>query len=212
MPINLWPSYFNICIGVFVLLITLGIAFYAWLHRHLPTAKNLIILSLAGSLWSVAYRLELVSRALANKLIWENVQYLALSVVLIYYLVFTVTYARKQTRLSFAFWLLLLIEPVVSQLVLWMDPMLHWFRKTAVIQTRGLDYPGFLNSTYGPWFWINVIYTLFFFTIIFISLLINYFTSPKWSRGRLWYLIVAIVIPMIATVFSIPSWILNYQD
>ncbi len=212
MPINIWPSYFNICVATFIFLLTLGIAFYAWLHRHLPAARAMMMLGLGGALWAVAYLLELTTHPVHLKQSFENIEYLAISIILIYYLVFAINYTRKQEKLAVWFWVLIVLEPIANQIVLWLDPFLHWFRKASFVQTSGLDYPGILNSTYGPWFWVNLIYTVLFFVVTLALLIISYFSAPKWSRNRTWYLILAVFLPLLVTILTIPSWVMNYHD
>ncbi len=212
MPFTLWPSYLNICVTAFILLITLGIAIYSWDHRNLPSARRMAFLAFWGALWAIFYLLELFTPTLKTKLLFENVQYLALSLILIFYLLLSLAYTRQVYRVSVLFWLLLLLEPVATQLVLWFDPILHWFRKTTFVQTSGFDYPGMLNSTTGPWFWVNLLYTVFFFIAILVILLIGFFKAPKWARGRMWYLVVAVFIPLCTTLVSVPEWIMNWHD
>lgn len=212
MPLSLWPSYLNICVSAYILLLTLGIAIYSWDHRSLPSARRMAFLALWGSLWALAYLLELFSPALSAKLLFENVQYLALSLVLVFYLLLALAYTRQIYKVSVLFWFLLLLEPLSTQLVLWLDPLLHWFRKTSFVQTSGYDYPGMLNSTTGPWFWVNLIYTVLFFVVVLIFLLIGFFRAPKWARSRIWYLVVAVFIPLCMAVASIPEWIMNWHD
>jgi hypothetical protein len=184
MPINLWPSYFNLCISIVAFLLTSGIAVYAWFHRNLLTAKNIDLFSFIRHLMVSGLFGEIVSSTVYKKLIFENIQYLALSLALLCYLDFTLAYTNRLQKRSFFFWVLLLIEPIINQVIIWMDPTLHLFRAATFIQTSGMTYPGMLNSSYGPWFWVNLSYTLVFFSVILILLIINFFTSPKWTRAR----------------------------
>lgn len=212
MPLTLWPSYLNICVTAFILLLTLGIAIYSWDHRNLPSAKRMAVLALWGTIWATFYLLELFSPALRTKQIFENFQYLALSLVLIFYLLLALAYTRQVYRVSALFWVLLLLEPLATQIVLGLDPILHWFRKASFVQTSGYDYPGMLNTTTGPWFWVNLTYTLLFFVIVLVFLLIGFFKAPKWARNRIWYLVVAVFIPLCTTLLSIPEWVMNWHD
>ena len=212
MPFYTWPTYLNLCISIFIFLLTLGVLWYIWNHRKIPGVPYFIILTAGGSLWALFYFLELISPALLEKIRWDNLEFTVLSVLPLFYLTFILIYTGQKRRIEKWIWVVFSLEPIANQVMMWTNASHHLFRLSAFIENGGLAYPGILISSYGNWYWFNTIYTLVFFLIDLLVLFYNFFRAPHWARNRLWFLIAGTFIPWVSSIINLPEWIFNKYD
>ena len=212
MPFYFWPTNIDIISALFAFFLLFGIVWYTWRHRGLPGAAPLISLMVAGGIWVVSFLLEMLSDSLESKLFWENTQFFCLSIIALLYFAFIIIFTGRHKVMTSKYWLLLSIEPVLSQIIIWTNNLHHWFRISAQIETFGLSFPGVLLNHYGWWFWFNAVYLLAFFLLDLVLLFISYFQTPHWSRNKLWFLILGVFIPWLANITTVPIWAVNQQN
>jgi diguanylate cyclase (GGDEF)-like protein/PAS domain S-box-containing protein len=212
MPFFAWPTYINLCVSVFAFFLTLGIALYVWNHRYIPSAGYFLGLAATLLLWVIAYFLEIIDPTISGKIIWENLQYSFFGFIPVFYFTFITVYIGKLKTIKPYLLLLICIEPILNLIIIWSGLSVLKFRQSTQIVTGGMNYPGILVNEYGNWFWINGIYNFIFFLINFIFLLVAYFQAPRWSRNRLWFLIVGLFLPWVFSLVTLPKWLSSNQD
>ena len=163
-----------------------------------------VILLLTLCVWIFGNIGESLVPDLEQKIRWANAQYVGMSALPVIWLVFVVRYTGyehwmfKMPRL-----LLLWIVPVVTNVMVWTDPLHSLFRSaTGIVPQWGV---AVLRSTPGIWFWVHTLYSylsLFAGSVILVTRLVY---APRLYRRQLWALLVAVLIPWTANIISITN-------
>lgn len=212
MPFYTWPSYLNLSIGVVTGLISVATFLFAWRRRHIQGAINLIFLAAAGGFWSATYVMEIISYSNSAKEVWENFQYIAISVFPIIYFGFVRLYSVWKENIKRNTCILFFVPTLLTQIVAWTNPLHHWIRVKSYTDTLGLDFPGIHVNQYGWWFWLLAIYTLTFLAIDLILMMVTYFKTPFWARGKLIYVTIGMVLPWLTGIITFPQLIQSAKD
>ena len=212
MPFYDWPTYIHLCVGIISGFISIGMIVFAWRRRYTMGAIFLIFLSAASLLWSVAYIFEIISWTNSAKSSAENFQYLAISLFPIIYFGFVRLYSAWKTRVKNFIWVLLFVHPVLSQVIAWTNPLHHWFVVDSHILYPVAGFPGIHLNEYGWYFWFFSIYTLVLLLIDLIMVMIAFFRTPLWARGKLLYITVGMALPWLTSLISLPQLITSGVD
>jgi PAS domain S-box-containing protein len=141
--------------GAIVLLA--GLAIYSWRRTAVSGTRPFTVLMLAVFIWTVGYTLELVSADPAFRVLWAKVEYLGIVTIPVAWLAFALKYTGQERWVSRRNVVLLSILPLVTLLLVWTNELhqLVWrqIRQEPVGPFRVLD------LSYGPMFWLNVVYT-----------------------------------------------------
>jgi diguanylate cyclase (GGDEF)-like protein len=131
-------------------------AVYAFRFRRNPVAMAFIGLSACSALYALGYGLELASGTLDGMLLWNKVQYLGISYIPVFWLLFAVRFSGSQGVIS---------KPVLaglfalSSLTLIFDltnGLHHFYYRKVSIDAAG-PFPMIVLEK-GPWYWVNVVY------------------------------------------------------
>jgi diguanylate cyclase (GGDEF)-like protein len=211
MPFYTWPSNLNIILTLLEILTILGVTIYLWNRRNIPGARFFIAISIIILIWSISYGMVLFCYSLKWKEFWENLEFSVLTVIPVLYLFFfrEYTYQKKNDLII---WIIFLLQPVISSIVIWSGLFPDAFRTSSVIITNGISFPGYLISTFGNWFWFSLIYQFVFLAIDLGFILLAFRTAPKWTRYRFTYLIVGLFTPWIVLLLTISHWEAIYTD
>jgi diguanylate cyclase (GGDEF)-like protein len=212
MPFYNWPTYVNLSIGTITGLVSVAVFIFAWRRRNNSGAKNILWLASAAGSWAIFYFLEIFSNGLSNKVFWENLQYLSISLVPVIYFTFVSLYSNWKKPLNKLFWAGLFIQPVLNQIILWTDPLHHWFRVNSTLNTMGLSFPGIHINQYGWWFWCFSVYTLLFLLVDVVLMLITFLKAPYWARGKHIVVVIGMIIPFITAILTIPQLVEQSKD
>ena len=212
MPFYDWPTYIHFCVGVISGFISIGMIVFAWRRRYTMGAVLLIYLSAASLIWSVAYIFEIISWTNSAKSVAENFQYLAISFFPIIYFGFVRLYSAWKTRVKTFIWVLLFIHPILSQIIAWTNPLHHWFIVESQISYPVTGFPGIYFNEYGWYYWFSSIYTLSFLFVDLIMIMIAFFRTPLWARGKLLYITVGMALPWMTSLITLPQLITSGVD
>src|SRR5437764_2115110 len=105
--------------------IAAALARSAWHRRPAPGAISFCLLMLAVAEWSLAYALELASPDLPTTLFWDNIAWLGAVSAPTLWLVFALHYTGRARWLSRPIVALLVVEPLVTLLLVWVSPLRH---------------------------------------------------------------------------------------
>lgn len=83
-----------------------SLAIHAANHLAIRGAKGYLVISLSQSLWTACYALELVSGTVAEKVLWDSVQWLPALLIPVAILQFSLTIARVRWRVPIAAFLI----------------------------------------------------------------------------------------------------------
>lgn len=118
-----------------------------------PGASALALFLFGTLIWSLTYALHWVSLTSTAKRFWLDMTYIGVVITPGAMLAFLVQFTRRGR--FFRGWriALLTIEPIVTLLLMWTDPLHGLFYGGKRLANQSLIYDG------GPWFWVNVIYS-----------------------------------------------------
>ena len=191
-------------------MIILGV--YVWKRRQLYGAMFFFILIVVLELWSAAYLSELLSTSPQTKLTFENICYSLLPTIPIIYFFFIAAFTNKNLSQIKVLTGLLLVEPVLNLLMIWNPTLQPLYRESWKVITYGMNFPGYLISRFGSWFWFAVTYHYIFLIIDLVLLLIAYKNAPLMAKFRYRNLLVGLFLPWITSLLTVIHWITVYRD
>ena len=178
-----------------------GLAFIIWQRRPGPGIVPFTLMMLGITEWTVAYIGELIIVDLPTTIFVSNWQYIGICTGLAAWLVFALQYTGHERWLTRRWLALLFIEPVLANLVLWMDTSFHLFYTSRVL----LDVNGTLVLAvhYGIVFWLHAVYSYSLLLIGSVLFVRAFIRTPELYRGQITTLLIGAVAPWIANFISI---------
>lgn len=122
-------------------------------RRSAPGASALAVFLFGTLVWSLTYALHWVSLTTATKRFWLDMTYIGVVITPGAMLAFLVQFTRRNRILRGWRMALLAVEPVITLVLMWTDPLHGLFYGGKRLANQSLIYDG------GPWFWVNVIYS-----------------------------------------------------
>ncbi|MGA2642552.1 MAG: histidine kinase N-terminal 7TM domain-containing protein, partial [Spirochaetia bacterium] len=151
-------------------LVLLGFSLYGWSKRKIPYTLPFAGIMLLGAFWGICSSIELASEALAAKVLWRELHFLATTLIPVL-LVWIVLKLRGRSQwLTPRRFFIFLIEPA-AVLVL----ALSGWGGRLFFSDMSLSYAGpvpMLVSAYKPLYWVHVVYSyalLSFSCVLFAS-------------------------------------------
>lgn len=172
-----------------------------WRHRADETARwfLLYIFSAAGLL--ITYAFELLAADLNTMFVWLRLEYLFSVPIPVYFFLFILCYTGYRRRLKRQHIILLFAIPVLHILTVWTNQFhgLNW-ATTGVVEVNGLM---MFDRTYGPVFWIGIVYLYSINIAAVIIMVVWVLRSPNLYRGQLASLIGAMVLIWTSSILTI---------
>ncbi len=179
----------------------------AWRRRRATAGRPLFVLLLASAVWAATYALTWLSTDLADQIFWLNATYFGVVVIPLALLAFTLQYTGKGDWLTRRRLGWLAIQPILTFLVVWSNPLHYWFHASFM----PLELGGFvaLGWTRGPWFWFNVVYSYGMLLAAFVLLLREMAQVPPGFRSQIRMIVIAFIWPWVASIvtqFGLNPW------
>ena len=175
-------------------ILTVALGLYAWRHRSVLGATPFAVLMFLAALWSFANGLEMAGTDLATKLFWANVQYLCYTTIPVAWLALALQISGRGEWLTRRNLALLTIEPTITVLLAWTDPLFGLVRRNIHLDTAG-PFP-VIAKTFGPWFWVHAAYTyLMLAATLFLFIRTLWRAPPIYRRQRL-TLLIGVLLPL----------------
>ena len=184
--------------------ISVWLALVAWRRRSAPGATAFILLMLGVALWSVGNVVTLGSSDLPTVVFWDNVTWLGTVMAPTAWFVFALQYTGRTQWLTRRVVVLLGVEPLVTLLLAWTNGA-HGLITSSLVLDTSASYTAQI-VTYGPWFWVNVVYTYLLILLgtlligVFIQMLVR---SASLYRGQVGALLIATIVPWVASALTI---------
>jgi PAS domain S-box-containing protein len=128
----------------------------AWRRRSATGAETFAFFAASSSLWCFAYALELLGADIPTKLFWAKVQYISISSVPVFYLIFSLRYTRSWLKLL-RYWPLLWVLPAITLFSAWLEPRSDWLWTEIKLNTQG-PFPALVLG-HGFGFWLYWVYS-----------------------------------------------------
>ena len=172
---------------------SVALAAYVWRRRAARGAWAVVLMMAAVFVWSFGYAFEIGAGGLGAKVLWAKVQYLGITTVPLFWLVFALRYAGKDRLLTRRNLALLAVVPLLTLGLVATNEAhgLIWSRTE--LSPSGT----FLSLEYGPAFWVYWLYSyalLVLGTFTLVSMLVR---SPRLYREQGVALLVAVAAPWV---------------
>jgi predicted DNA binding protein len=181
--------------------ITGGLASYAWRRRDESGALPFVGLMLAMTVWTVCYAIGLVTHDPSGRLFWESMQWIGISFVPVFWLLFATAYTGHDEIVSPHGVGLLSLLPLATLVLVWTNPWhgLVW-TDSRIVVVGGV---ATVVQQFGTWYWINLFYTYLFIGIGAFLLLRLVFISDYLYTDQSLLLAVGTVVPLVANAVSV---------
>ncbi|MDN5311017.1 MAG: two-component system, sensor histidine kinase and response regulator [Methanolobus sp.] len=171
------------------------LAFYIQKIKTTPGARCFSFLLLSTAFYSLFYALEISSYDLQTILVFYKLEYLGISTIPFFFLLFAINYTGKKQWASNFLIAAFMIVPVITLVLVFTTEYHDLFHKSFHIANEGL----FPVAVYEPgiWFWVHNAYTIIC-VILGISLLFSMLlgTSPA-LRKQVFIVLLGSLIPFI---------------
>lgn len=186
-------------------LILAGLIAFTWQFRDSHTGKAFLLLAGSALLWVVGFVFETSAPRLASKLFFANLQFIGLCSIPLAWLYLAVSY-RGLSRPA-RDWGLASSVPIATLLVIWTDPLHHWFRGVPSIDTSSAPFPVLVND-YQFWFYFIHAPWGYLCILAAVLILLNRFNrmQPLYRRQSL-LLVLALALPIVTDI----SYVLGYS-
>jgi hypothetical protein len=138
-------------------IVNIAVALTLWHRRKMPGALALIALLFATSWWNLTELVQYGAQELYAKIFWTNMVYFGIVSAPVLWFLFCIGYSRVRHRLRASEMASLWIIPIVSIVLLWIDPTNGLMRRNVLLDSSGPV--AHMLKTYGPWFWVMVGYS-----------------------------------------------------
>jgi PAS domain S-box-containing protein len=169
-----------------------------------------VILALIAA-WAIFYALELSSSTMKDMLFWIKLEYIGISLLPAFWLVFCIQFLGNQNWLNKSNVALIFFLPVVTLLMVWTNSAHNLHYAQTFVNTMG-KIP-LLGIIPGPWYTVHTIIFYAFFLTGNILLIIKITKSPKIFRGQVFIITLAGLAPWITNIlYQIGIRPLGYVD
>jgi diguanylate cyclase (GGDEF)-like protein/PAS domain S-box-containing protein len=182
-------------------IINLNLAARSAFHFHTPVSRVFFFSILVMLWWMIAYGFELSARSFEAKILWANLQFVAIGAAPILWLCTTLKLIGRPAPRR-VYLILLSAIPLITVILAFTNPLHGTFRLNPRIEAY--TNVVLLNADYGNWH--NFVFVPFQYILfgLIISLLIqSRITSPKILRSQYSMLIIASAIPLIASLLYV---------
>lgn len=174
-----------------LLLLAAGVSYWhvfgIW-KRPIPLTRSTVVFLLGMGWWSTAYALHWSDAPRPYPLFWLEMTYLGVVVVPTTFFLYALRHTGHDRWLNRRWLVLFAIEPLLTVLILWTDP-LHGFFYGGATPGGGAMLQG------GVWFWINVFYSyalMFVATVLFFR---HYRRATALYRGQTRLILIGALLP-----------------
>ncbi|KYC49470.1 MAG: sensory histidine kinase AtoS [Candidatus Methanofastidiosum methylothiophilum] len=198
-------------IPLFLSCLVSAIVIYILIKREQsPGSRYLTICITAAFVWALTDLLNLGSTSLSNKLFWDNISYIAISIFPISWILFVFEYSGKSKYISKSLVVLMSSFSLATLIIVWTNQYHHLFRSSIFL----IEISGVLafGKAYGPLFWLFII---FFYSLIILGIFLlfqSFNLSNSINRKQKITFIIAIFITWTANLIHLSRIIISPLD
>lgn len=172
---------------------------FVWGRRNFPGAAPFSMLAAALVIWALGYGAELLVPSLEAKTLCSQVEYIGISLTPAAWLLFALSYTRRDEWLTRPRLALILTIPVIT---IGMAFTNHWHGLLWASYMLDADGPlqVFKVSAYGPWWMLHFGYS---YLMLFFGTLALFLTLRSYSRlyqGQFAILLLSLALPWVANI------------
>ncbi|NWJ47992.1 MAG: PAS domain-containing protein [Chloroflexi bacterium] len=178
------------------------VALLIWRLRHNVTVKLMLAFIACLELWIIGFIFEIAATTLDAKITLANLQFIGIDLLPIVWVGLILSYLGYFEKVR-RFFIPMILYPVISQFVIWTDPLHHLFRKQPLLDITTTSIP-ILQNNYGIWYYFVQMPLLYIFSFSIIGLLVNTLLSASGPyRSQIIFLLISALIPLVINVFYV---------
>jgi PAS domain S-box-containing protein len=185
-------------------LVTSILLFYlvvlTWQRRRSPGSRCLSLQLAAAGIWSVIYAVQLGHTELEPLYFWARLRYPWIAVMPLFWYLFAASFSGGTKKGSPRTFLLLMIEPVLINLLIWSPYSQLFMQPIGMVQAGNVV---FIDFSYGQLFWAHSLYSYGVMVVGSILLVRTLWDKRDIYRGQLGMLGIGILAPWISNALSI---------
>lgn len=159
--------------------IGLLLALFAWKLGKAPGVNFFALLSLAAAIYSLGYAFEISTTSLQEVLFWLRLQYLGISFIPAFLILFAIHYSGRSRWLSPPVMAAIYLIPVITLVLFYTNGSHQLIYQSVRMNTEG-PFPVIYFEA-GPWYWVHNFYMGF--AVIFS----NFLFLMMWLRSGQMY-------------------------
>jgi len=197
----IWQSspYFIPCITCGLILVILG--FTGVRNRSCICARSFSLLMFAGAVWAFCTALELSSADLPTQMLAILVEYPAMALIPVGWLLFALEYTGRDDWVTKKTLALLCIIPAFTVLMVATNQF-HYLFYSSVTESV-IDGLSFHLVTYGPAFWLHAFYSYSLISLTILLILQRFLFSSPVYRGQVITILVATLFPLFISMMLV---------
>ncbi|MBN1565043.1 MAG: PAS domain-containing protein, partial [Anaerolineae bacterium] len=192
------PSVWILCLSAAA---SIALGYGVWRQRPGTGVTSFVWLMIAVTGWALGNVGEQIVVPFSAKYFFIRANYLWITMVPAIWLIFTAEYTGHTRWITRRNRWLLTIEPVTVMLLTSTNALHHTFWRDIVMIEAG-GYP-FLETHYGPTFWVHAVYSYTLILTGAIFLVHAMIRAPKLYRGQISFMLIGIFAPWIANAIFI---------
>ncbi len=182
------------------LVIYLILALYVWDVKNAPGARYFMAVLVFAALWSLSQGLEIAALHLETKILWANLQYLAVMEISTLFLLYAMTFAKRYNHsIPVPLYSALLAVPFLIVIFVFLFPEL--VRSNVRLADKG----GFemIAKNYGPLFWLMSFYNYSISIVAIVTLIKAMREKSAVIRKQTFSVIAAAGLPVAANFLQV---------
>jgi len=180
-------------------LISLVLTVYSFRYRHSKGIMNFNLLMLCVTIYSFAYAFELNSKNLAEVLIWNKIEYIGISFIPAFLLLFVLRYTHNDAWLGNKTALLFFIIPMITLTMHWNTYQHGLFYHNVRLEPMGSLFV--LVFERGFFYWLHIVYINLSLLAGFIILYFSYRVNQGYFRRQLKIIFIGATLPWFVLIF-----------
>jgi PAS domain-containing protein len=197
----LLSATFTVGLLVAAAAITAALGAYACLNREEPGAVPFALLMASLAWWSLAYAGGLLADGAGARLVWAKLQWLGIGTVYVGLLLFALEYTGHDTAVTRRTVAAASAFPAAVVLAAWTNTHHHLLWETFGVEY--VDGLALVSATFGPLFWVNVVYGYAMVAVAAALFLRLIFVSDYLYADQSVLLLVGIAAPFVANVADV---------
>ena len=188
---------------VLLLVAGLPLAFYllwyGWRNRTKPGALPFVFIMALSTGWTIGSALELLAADLSTKLLWADLQYVSICFLPVACLAMALDYTGNGAWLTRRNLCGLGLIPLVSLGLMWTNVHHHLMRASVWLDTSAAH--PVIGRTFGPWFWVHVVYSYLLLFAAVAFLVHALLSRPPLYRKQPAVLLAGLAVPVLWNLF-----------
>ncbi len=177
------------------------LGYVAWRRRPATGTVALALLMAGIAEWSFLYALELASDSLDAMIMLAKMQYVAIAIVPVLWVVFVLSYCGLVSWLTRTNLALMCAEPIMILLLVWTNGSHGLVWRNMRLEVYGSL--GIFAKSYGPGFLVHASYSYVLMVAGSLVLLHSIVHLPRMYRGQLGLLVMGAFAPLLANAVTI---------